>query len=259
MRGQRAVVKALGLTSITKDQDESPLDKYTLQGHDVEILVDLTLQPPIVTPVDGRHWFEGYVQPPRSKAICKKFRTAVLDAVLCILRAAMNARRISLVGWGEGGLALMATLSPELRKAAYAERRVPADEATRLEKWALLLEHAVLLAPHGFPLKSYLPTLREYVPELACVIPHPDTSVLVVSPTRDTASIPAFECAQVILGSVVESVPFSGPAYRCLPAPPLILDHLKEGNPPLPSVAAIDSTLPKEVAECWAGIALYLY
>ena len=56
---------------------------------------------------------------------------------------------------------MMAVLSPELRKAAYVERKAAEAERKELEEVGEALEYAVLFAPQGYPLKSYMPLLRE--------------------------------------------------------------------------------------------------
>ena len=82
--------------------------------------------------------------------------------MLLALRTMKQAAVTAAVGFGEGSIVLMAVLSPELRKAAYVERKATEDERKELEEVGeALVEYAVLFAPQGYPLKSYMPLLRE--------------------------------------------------------------------------------------------------
>ena len=147
--------------------DPDSLYGYTLVGKDVRLVCEVVIQPPLVSALGGRRSLEEYAPPPRSKALQRKYRTTLLDGVLLTLRTLAQAASTAAVGFGEGSIVLMATLSPELRTAAYTERKVAESERRDLEEVGKALEFAVLFAPHGYPLKSYMPLLREYVPEIA--------------------------------------------------------------------------------------------
>jgi len=227
-------------------------DNYTLLGKELFIKAAITLQPPLILPTLGRKWLEEFVSPPRNKAVQRKMRFALLDGVLCLLRAIVTISVTAAFGHGEGALVLMATLSSEVRAAAYSERHVPADERVPLEDAALALTHVILLAPFCNPPRSYLPMLREYVPEVCCVIPQASTQVIVVAPLRDSLNPIAQTVASSILGSILEVVAFKGPAYRGLPPSPLALYQLRKPDL-LIQVIPEGSSLPRECAETWAG------
>ena len=150
----------------------------------------------------------------------------------------------------------MAVLSPELRKAAYVERKAAEADRKELEEVGEALEYAVLFAPHGYPLKSYMPLLREYVPEIACIIPRAEVRTLFVIPSRDAVRQQALDCPKTVRGAISEVISFGGPAYRTIPASPCVLHQLTRGfaQKALPAVAP--NQLPREVVEAWAGVAL---
>ena len=173
---------------------------------------EVVVQPPLVSALGGRRWLEEYTIAPRSKAVQKRCRSTYLDGVLAILRAMLASSFLSVMGFGEGALVCMGILSQEICEAAIRERHVPSDEAAALREASQAIEHVVLFAPHGFPLKSYIPMLREYVPEMACILPGPTAQVLVVVPTKGAASTTACECVGYMQGCVTEQVSFRGPA-----------------------------------------------
>ena len=160
------------------------------------------------------------------------------------------------VGFGEGSIVLMAAASPELRKAAYVERKAAEAERKELEEVGEALEYAVLFAPHGYPLKSYMPLLGEYFPEIACIIPRAEVRTLFVIPSRDAMSQQALDCSKTVQGAISEVISFGGPAYRTFPASPCVLHQLARGfaQKVLPAVAP--NQLPREVAGARAGVAL---
>ena len=55
----------------------------------------------------------------------------------------------------------MAVLSADLREAAFRQRKTQADESIQLEEVGQGIEYAILLAPHVFPTRAYMPFLRE--------------------------------------------------------------------------------------------------
>ena len=150
----------------------------------------------------------------------------------------------------------IALLNETIRSSAYRERRVLGHEAERLEDCAQGLTHVIRLAPHVYPVRSYMPFFREYMPEIACVIPG-ETQVLVVNPERDAAALACREAAQPVLGAVHETIRFPGPAYRTIPKSPLALYQLRsESKVTLPLVKETDGQPPVLCVETWAGCAI---
>ena len=93
-----------------------------------------------------------------------------MDAVLVTLRSLCEVCATSIFGHGEGAVIVMATFSEEIRKRAYIDWRVPGHEAEKLEECATSLCHALLIAPHVYPVRSHMPFLREYMPEITCIL-----------------------------------------------------------------------------------------
>ena len=164
-----------------------------------------------------RRRLEAYSPPPRSKSFIKKLRAAVLDGILTTLRAIKEVSVTSMIGHGEGAVIAMAVLSEDLRKEAYAMRRVPDGERVALEDIARALSHVVLLAPHVLPAKSYRPLLHESVPEIVSIFAEEDTQVLAVIPTKEPLTIHSRNLAQGVFGATEEQVKFLSPAHRHLP------------------------------------------
>ena len=183
-------------------------ESFVVGGKNLRLTCDTVLPPPLVTAMGGRRWLEAYSPPPRSKAVQKRFRTTLMDGMLVVLRAMRECMLLSVVAFGEGALILMGLLSSELRAAAFVERRVLAEERLELESFASNLEYTILIAPHSYPIRSYMPLLREYVPEISVVAPPVQTKVMVVAPLKDALSSVAQECSNAIHGSVLESRPF---------------------------------------------------
>ena len=71
-----------------------------------------------------------------------------MDGVLAILRARGEASLLCVIAFGEGAQVATCALSPELRSAAYVERKVPEPERAELEEVAAGLGHVVLVGPH---------------------------------------------------------------------------------------------------------------
>ena len=143
--------------------DVEKLDAYedfAFLGRQFRLETGVVATPPLVDPYGGRRWLEEYQSPPRNKVVVKKFRSTYLDAVICALRAAVQTSMISIIGFGEGGLVAMGLLSPEVRAAAFSERRLLETESIPLELCAKSLTHVVVLAPHSYPHKSYMQLLR---------------------------------------------------------------------------------------------------
>ena len=141
--------------------DAEKLDAYedfTFIGKQFRLETGVVATPPL-DPYGGRRWLEEYQSPPRNKVVVKKFRSTYLDAVICALRAAVQTSMISIIVFGQGGLVAMGLLSPEVRAAAFSERRLPETESIPLELCAKSLTHVVLVAPHSYPLKSYMQLL----------------------------------------------------------------------------------------------------
>ena len=70
-----------------------------------------------------------------------------------------------------------------------------------------------------------------------------------VAPSRDATSGASLECSRAILGAVYEAVSSGGPAYRTVPATPLVLYQLTKALelPKLPLETA--GQLPRYAAE----------
>ena len=228
------------------------LENFKVLGKGIMLATEVVLQPPIVLPTLGRRWLEEYMPAPRNKAIQRKMRNAMLDGILLGLRALVTLASVAVIGLGEGALILMGMLSGEARMAAYKERHVPEQERLSLEDAMESLLYAVLIAPHSYPLKSYMPLLREFVPEICSIVPNCCSSVIVVAPARDALHDVAHECAQGILGSIVETVKFDSPAYRSVPRSPMPLYQLLKVPEPSRLPVETEGRPPREVAETWA-------
>ena len=202
--------------------DLSVYEDWKAVGKEVSIAISAAVPPQLITPFGGRRWLDEWIPPPRNKQQIHRLRATLFDAILITLRALRETHITSLVGHGEGAIVAMATLSKDLREAAFKHRKTSADETKQLDEIAQSIEHVLLLAPHVFPTRSYMPLLREYAPEVVCVIPG-DTQVIAVIPDKDSAAIPSKEAAQAVLGIVYEVVKFGGPAYRTIPKSPLAL------------------------------------
>ena len=176
-----------------------------------------------------------------------------MDGVLIILRSLREASLLSFIAFGEGAQVATCALSPELRSAAYVERKVPESARAELEEVAAALGHVVLVGPHVLPVKSYMTLLQEYAPEVAFIAPNGSPQVMVVAPSRDATSGASLECPRAVLEAVYEAVSFGGPAYRMVPSSPLVLYQLARvlELPKLPFETA--SQIPRYVVEAWAG------
>ena len=150
--------------------------------------------------------------------------------MLAALRASRDSLILNMVGFGEGAIILSGILSAELRFAAYKERHVAEAERLQLEDMAMKLERVILINPHSYPLKSYIPMLREYVPEICCIVPQPCTQVIVVGSTLDALSKLSAQFHENIFGSIIEYIKLPGPAYRTLPKSPLAPLPVIEGD-----------------------------
>jgi hypothetical protein len=203
--------------NISDLEDLDKFEEFAFIGKNIRLTGNAAVTPPLVTPFSGRRWLEEYEAPPRSKSTQNKLRSTYLDAVIAVLRSLSDAALTSVLSFGEGGLVAAGLLSPEVRQAAYKERRVAELEASPLEAMAAVLDHVVLVAPHSYPHKSYLSLLREYVPELCSITPALTISVHVVSPSRDPLGSIATSIASGIVGSILETVAFDGPAYPSKP------------------------------------------
>ena len=136
---------------------------------EVSITIVAAVPPQLITPFGGRRWLDEWIPPPRNKQQINRLRATLLDAILTTLRDLRETQITSIVGHGEGAIIAMATLSKDLREAAFKHRRTSADETKHLDEIAQSVEHVLLLAPHVFPTRSYMPLLREYAPEVVCV------------------------------------------------------------------------------------------
>ena len=116
----------------------------------------------------------------------------------------------------------------------------------------------MLCAPHGNPLKSYMPLLREYVLEVACIIPQAEVRTLFVIPSRDALSQQALDCSKTVQGAIPEDFvrssrlsDLSGIPLRLASADPRARGFAQKAMP-----AVAPNQLRREVAEAWAGVAL---
>ena len=135
------------------DEDEEKYHDYVVKGQEVHVSGEILLRPPVAG-TDGRRWVEEYIPPPRSKQHQKRQRTVLFDGVLHVLRQLSDLTILNIISLGEGAIIAMAILSPEVRSAAYAERKVSDTERALLESFALALQYVILIAPHSFPLHA---------------------------------------------------------------------------------------------------------
>ncbi len=236
-------------------EDLDLLDKFRVLGKKVALEVCHVLQPQVVTPRLSRRWLEPYTPPPRNKQVVRRFRLTVLDGVLAVCRRLRDGYLTDVIAIGEGCWVTAAALSADVRQAAYKERHVGEAERLELETTLTNLQHAILITPVTFPVRSYLPLLREYVPEIVCVVPPPKCNVLVVLPSHDASSSSGLECSRWILGSITETITLTGPAYRTNPVSPLPLYQLHVPSGSTGLVKAGPEKPPTLCAEAWAGSA----
>ena len=104
------------------------------------------MQPPIVSYDDARKWLADF-DPNPLKAVAKRFRLCLFDAIIEVGRALKSIMVLNVVAWGEGALVMAAFLSPELRAAALSERHTSLEERVEIEDLAVNLQRVVLLAP----------------------------------------------------------------------------------------------------------------
>ena len=90
--------------------------------------------PQLATPVGGRRWLDEWIPPQRNKQQINKLRATLFDAILTTLRALRETHTANLVGHGEGAIVIMATLSNELREAAFKHRKTSIEETKQLEE-----------------------------------------------------------------------------------------------------------------------------
>ena len=166
-------------------------------GKAIYLSIVAALPPQLATPFGGRRWMDEWTSPPRNRMLITKYRFTLFDAILTTLRSLREVHALSLVGHGEGAIVVMATLSADLREAAFKHRKVPAEETKQLGDIAQSIEHAIFLAPQVFPTRTYMPFLREYAPELVCILLL-ETQVIAVIPEKDTAAIASHEATQAI-------------------------------------------------------------
>ena len=256
-RPTREQLMALFLPSSIKDMEDLDVyEDWKAVGKEIYLSVAAALPPQLATPFGGRRWLDEWVPPPRNKQQTTRHRATLFDAILLTLRSLREIHATCLVGHGEGAIVVMATLSADLRDSAYKHRKVSAEETKRLEEIAQGIEHALLLAPHVFPTRTYMPFLRAYAPELACILPG-ETQVMAIIPERDATAILGKEAAQAVLGVVYETVKFGGPAYRTIPKSPLILyQWLPSRRTKLPIVTQMEGHPPTLCVETWAGSAI---
>ena len=132
-----------------------------------------------------RRWFQPFVPQPWSKGSRRTARLALVDAVHHLLQTSHDGFAQGVVAHGEACLVVLAALSSDFRLASYAARHFSPATAETMEATAASWRHAVLIAPHGFPPRLYMPYFRDYAPELSCVVAHAGTQVLVVIPEHD--------------------------------------------------------------------------
>ena len=111
-----------------------------------------------------------------------------------------------------------------------AERHLGHEEHRHLEDLAGSLQRVLLLAPHGYPVRSFLSMFRELVPEIVCVQPSPNTQVVVAAAAKDASNGTSREIGRYIQGSRTQEIPFKGPAFRSLPANNTVVSLLEKEN-----------------------------
>ena len=125
---------------------------FKICGKDFTFEVAGVVQPYLVCYNDARRWLAEY-DPQPLKAVAKRFRLCLFDAIIEIGRALKSLLVLNVVAWGEGALVITAFLSPELRKLAFSERHLGHEEHQHLEDLAGSLQRVLLLAPHGYPVR----------------------------------------------------------------------------------------------------------
>ena len=170
----------MSLPSHIEDMDDLVIyEEWKVLGKGICIEITAALPPQLATAFGGRRWLDEWIPPPRNKQVVTRLRTTLMDAVLSALRAVREVHANAIIGHGEGAVVAMGALSESIRNQACKDRRVPSHEAERLEECATSLCHVLLLAPHVYPVRSYMPFLREYMPEITCILPG-DTQVIAV-------------------------------------------------------------------------------
>ena len=197
---------------------------------DFGLTVEVVIPPPLVSPLLARRWLQKYQPPPLGKKDRCRMRLTALDGVLVMLRALENNAVTSLIAHGEAALVAVALLSTDVRAAAYLERHVATREANKLEALVKALEHVVLVAPMGFPLKSFHVLWKDFLPEAVCVACPSVTEVVVVVPLHHSAQESVRILQRNLLGSKVAELKFQGPAYRTMPLD-LHIDFLTTPSP----------------------------
>ena len=242
-------------THVADEEHLKRYDQLSFISKHVRLKGSIVVPPQYIGDDLSQRWLPPFVEPPRNKTTRKECRHALLDGVLRVLRSARDAEMRSFIGHGEGGIVVAASLSAELRLAAYTERRVPEVESLELESVAQAFQYVLLLAPHAFPVRSFLGMLREYVPEIVSMIPPEGTRVHVVLPSKDATLAASLEVFGSILGASKETLEFPGPAYRTVLPKPTPLMHLFPRED-VPSVAQVENELPRKCVEAFAGTAI---
>ena len=93
------------------------------------------------------------------------------------------------------------------------------------------LERVLLLAPHGWPYRSYLSTFREVAPEFVCIQPPNSTQVVIVAAENDMTRDVSRQIRRYIQGSRTQEIVFKGPAYRSLPSKGTEVSLMEKVNP----------------------------
>ena len=133
---------AIFLPSSIEDMDVlSVYENWKAIGQEVSIAIVAAVPPQLITPFGGRRWLDEWIPPPRNKQQINRLRATLFDAILTTLRALREMHITSLVGHGGGTIVAMATLSKDLREAAFKHRKTSADKAKQLDEIAQFIEH----------------------------------------------------------------------------------------------------------------------
>ena len=118
------------------------------------------------------------------------------------------------------------------------------------------LERVMLLAPHGWPARSYLPMFREVVPEIVCIQPPSSTQVVIVSAENDSTRDTSRQIGRYIQGSRTQEIAFKGSAYKTLPPKGTEVSFMEKVNPNPDAPIVVSAGKPPNLfVETWAGMA----
>ena len=202
------------------EEDDQPdmFEGLEVSGSGVVLRVELALLPPVMRTRGTRHWMALYMVPPWSKRDRNEARLMAFDGLLEFLRSLRALLSTAAIAHGEACLVALMALSAEIRTAAFDARHIRDPERGELEGAAEALRFLILLAPHGFPVKTYMGWWRGFLPETACVAVSAEVQVVVVAPTGDAARDVAHAIGKQLVGSIATEAAFGGPAYRTVPS-----------------------------------------